>query len=196
MYKLCMTEQSARRQREIEGCLFEVMKNKRYEDITVTELCERMNMPRKAFYRYFDGKDDTLFALIDHSIAEYEGFSESPGKESRRSLSLELEKYFIFWKNRHALLASLDRSGLVGTLLDRVINYPLGDRIALVKFLPDEDEEMRRRVFKFAICGLVYMMIEWYRDGFKTPTKEMALAARRMFEYPLFPSLDVAGFDL
>ena len=74
MYKLCKTEQSAKRQREIENCLFEIMKGKHYEEITITEICERMSMPRKAFYRYFDSKEDALSALIDHSMAEYGGF--------------------------------------------------------------------------------------------------------------------------
>ena len=55
MYKLCKTEQSVRRQREIENCLFDILKEKKYDEITITELCERMNIPRKAFYRYFDG---------------------------------------------------------------------------------------------------------------------------------------------
>ena len=35
MYKRCITEQSARRQRELEQGLLEVMATRRYEDITI-----------------------------------------------------------------------------------------------------------------------------------------------------------------
>ena len=74
MYKLCKTEQSAKRQREIEGALFDLLMKKSYSDITVTEICDVLSMPRKAFYRYFDSKDDTLYALIEHTMAEYNDF--------------------------------------------------------------------------------------------------------------------------
>ena len=196
MYKLCKTEQSANRQRNITNALFELMRQKIYEDITVTEICERMNMPRKAFYRYFDSKEDALTALIDHSMLDYTGFSGIIVEERHRSLSRELEEFFRFWYGKRELILTLDRSSLLGTFMDRIINYPIEDRIALVRFLPNEDAEMRKSIFKFALCGLVYMTIDWYKSGFRASTKEMARTARRMFESPLFPNLEEAGFDL
>ena len=117
MYKLCKTEQSVKRQRKIENCLFEILKEKKYEEITITELCDRMEMPRKAFYRYFDSKDDALIALIDHSMSEYMGFSVDRSGETRRSLVSELEEYFKFWYQKRDLLAALDRSGLQNSYL-------------------------------------------------------------------------------
>ena len=55
MYKLCKTEQSAMRQRQLEQGLLQLMQTKRYEEISISDLCQRMGMPRKTFYRYFDG---------------------------------------------------------------------------------------------------------------------------------------------
>ena len=189
MYKLCKTEQSAKRQRQIEDCLFEIMKEKRYEEITITELCEKMDMPRKAFYRYFDGKDDALAALIDHSMSEYVGFTVDRSGETKRSLTSELEDYFRFWYQKRELLSVLDTSGLIGILIERTINYPVSDRILIAKFLPNDDEVTRDRVFKFAFSGLVYTMINWYRSGFAVSTREMAISACRMLREPLFPTL-------
>ena len=189
MYKLCKTEQSAKRQRDIESCLFDLIKQKRYEDVTITELCEQMNMPRKAFYRYFDSKDDALYALIDHSMSDYSGFSVDRSGETVRSLTAELEEYFKFWYEKRDFLSALDRSGLMGSLIERTINYPVNDRVSMAKFLPDEDEMTREKVLKFAFSGLVYTMIGWYREGFKSSTREMAKIACRMFREPLFPSL-------
>lgn len=189
MYKLCKTDQSTKRQREIENCLFEIMKTQKFEDITVTQLCEKMNMPRKAFYRYFDGKDDALSALIDHSMSEYNGFSVDRSGETKRSLVSELEDYFRFWYEKRELLTALDRSGLMGNLIDRTVNYPIKDRILTSKFLPNDDDVSRSRVFKFAFSGLVYTMISWYRSGFDASTREMAKSACRMLREPLFPTL-------
>ena len=51
MYKLCKTEQSAQRQRSLEEGLLTAMKTKRYEEITISDLCSQMGIPRKSFYR-------------------------------------------------------------------------------------------------------------------------------------------------
>ena len=193
MYKICKTESSARRQREIENCLLELMSIKRYEDITITELSEKMNMPRKAFYRYFDSKEDALYALIDHTMAEYSGFTVDKSRDTNRSLRRELEEYFKFWISKQYLLNALDRSGLVGTLIERNISYPVKDVIMLEKFLPDEDRDISESIFKFAFSGLVYTMINWYRDGFATSTADMAKVACRLLREPLVPNLSKLG---
>ena len=193
MYKLCKTEQSAKRQRAMEDTLFDLMKQNRYEDISITELCQRMDMPRKAFYRYFDSKEDALYALIDHSMSDYSGFTVDRSCETARSLTSELEEYFKFWYAKRDFLDALDRSGLMGTLIERTINYPVNDRVSIVKFLPHEDDMTREKVLKFAFSGLVYTMIGWYREGFKPSAREMAKIACRMFREPLFPGLDEIG---
>ena len=51
MYKLCKTEQSAGRQRELEQGLLHLMLKNRYEDISVSDLCNFMKIPRNSFYR-------------------------------------------------------------------------------------------------------------------------------------------------
>ena len=39
MYKICQTEQSTRRQRELEKGILQLMLRKNYEDISVSDLC-------------------------------------------------------------------------------------------------------------------------------------------------------------
>ena len=71
MYKQCKTEQSARRQRQLELGLMQAMLTKRYEDLSVSDLCDQMEVPRKSFYRYFSSKDGCLYALLDHTMMEF-----------------------------------------------------------------------------------------------------------------------------
>ena len=71
MYKLCKTEQSAQRQRELEQGLLKMMLQCRYEDISVSDLCDQLEIPRKSFYRYFSSKDGALYALLDHTMMEF-----------------------------------------------------------------------------------------------------------------------------
>ena len=69
MYKICHTEESSRRQRELEAGLLEAIKNFPYEKITLTELCPQLNIPRKSFYRYFPTKEDCLLLPKGEKIA-------------------------------------------------------------------------------------------------------------------------------
>ena len=82
MYKQCKTERSAKRQREIELAFLNLMETTAYEDISVTLLCQSIDIPRKAFYRYFDTKEDALHALIDHTLNECDAIISSNAEHS------------------------------------------------------------------------------------------------------------------
>ena len=71
MYKICATQASKQRQRELEAGLMNIMLHHQYENISVSDLCENMGIPRKAFYRYFSSKEGALYALIDHSLLDF-----------------------------------------------------------------------------------------------------------------------------
>ena len=117
MYKLCKTEQSAARQRQLEEGLLLTMAAMRYEDITVSDLCERIGVPRKTFYRYFDSKDGALHALLDHTLMQYEGFNAVYLSGEARTLQRELEQFFQFWVLHKDLLDALDKSDISGMLI-------------------------------------------------------------------------------
>ena len=193
MYKLCKTERSAARQRELELALLDTMSKRRFEDITVSELCDSIGVPRKAFYRYFDSKEGSLRALIDHTLTEFEGKSPSYDIKRHRSLTQDIERFFLFWQANKPLLAALDKNGLFSHLIDAALDFPIKDMISLEKFLPDDSAPMRQSVFKFAICGLMFTMLSWYKSGFAETPREMAKAACRMLSRPLFPNLDKIG---
>ena len=54
MYKLCKTEESCKRQALIEEVTLDLMHKKPFDEIKVSEICQYADIPRKAFYRYFD----------------------------------------------------------------------------------------------------------------------------------------------
>ena len=91
MYKQCRTEQSAARQRALEQGLMETMMNCHYDEITVSDLCEYMQIPRKSFYRYFSNKEGALHALIDHALMDFDSFTlESTEKGEKLPAAEEL----------------------------------------------------------------------------------------------------------
>lgn len=189
MYKLCKTEQSAQRQRELEFGLLDLMNQHRYEDITVSDLCSYLQIPRKSFYRYFSSKDGALYALIDHTLMEFDGFDEATRKGSKRTLQMDLEGFFRFWKERRDLLDALSKSGMTGSLLERAIEY-VHKTAFPSRFLPGEGRWEQEHVVNFTICGLMIMMVNWHHAGFADSVQDLAGIAARMLTRPLFPEVN------
>ena len=138
MYKVCKTEQSARRQRQLEQGLLEMMQHSRYEDISVSDLCDYLEVPRKSFYRYFSSKDGALYALLDHTMM---GFFETgigasgtiPGTQIG-----DLERFFAFWRQPFGRLQT--------DVCGRLSRHCRGDRHCRCydRFSPKAKEEKKK----------------------------------------------------
>ena len=190
MYKLCKTEQSAARQRQLEEGLLLTMAAMRYEDITVSDLCERIGVPRKTFYRYFDSKDGALHALRDHTLMQYEGFNAVYLSGEARTLQRELEQFFQFWVLHKDLLDALDKSDISVMLIDRAISHALSATVMPKRFLPKDSLEMQKHITMFGVCGLMSMVLTWHHDGYPQSAAQMARVAARLIGQPLFPNAE------
>lgn len=190
MYKLCKTEQSASRQHELEAGLLAVMSVKRYEDISVSDLCSQLGIPRKAFYRYFSSKDGALQALIDHTLMDFESFPTGLPSGQKRTAQNELERFFRFWHHQKSLLDALDRSDMSGILIERSITYATSGAALPRRFLPLDDSEVQKQVTVFAVCGLMSMVLDWHHGGYVHPVVHMAKLAVRLVSQPLFRNVN------
>lgn len=190
LYKLCKTEQSAARQRQLEEGLMSVMLTKRYEEISVSELCDILAIPRKSFYRYFSSKDGALHALIDHTLMGFEGFTTPYRRSTVRTLHGELEGFFQFWVQNKPLLDALERSGMSGILIERAISHALSETVMPARFLPRDSKEMQKQITMFCVCGLMSMVLMWHHEGYPQNAAQMAGIAARLLERPLFPNAD------
>ena len=190
MYKLCKTEQSAARQRNLEQGLLDAMKTTRYDEISISDLCDRMQIPRKSFYRYFGSKDGALQALIDHTLMEFEDYTVRYRQGKTRSIYLDMECFFQFWLEKKDLLDGLQRSGISGVLVNRAVAFALSDDVLPVRFLPDDSRAMQNHVTMFGVCGLMSMALNWHDNGYQRSVTEMARIAVRMISAPLFPGPD------
>lgn len=190
MYKLCKTEQSARRQQEIEEGLLSMMHHQRYEDISVSDLCQKMGLPRKSFYRYFGSKDDALFGLLDHRLMGYETQYTGSSAPLIAGITLDLSWFFTFWLSQKDLLDALERSGLSGILVQRAIHN--SQRAEIFDFAPASfsktDVEMTTA---FIVCGLMSTVLQWHHDGYRKHPREMAETAYRMLSRPLVPQVEI-----
>ena len=187
MYKQCRTEQSAARQRELMEGLLEVMNQQHYDEITVSGLCERMQIPRKSFYRYFSSKEGALHALIDHALLDLESFDEQKSGKGRDSVQVEMERIFAYWYHRKPLLDALEKSSLSGVLVNRAIGHSVFETMREHRYLPPEEQYVQEYTTLFAVSGLMSMVIQWHHEGYPQSVKQMAQIAIRLLSRPISP---------
>ena len=187
VYKLCKTEQSAKRQRELEQGLLTAMLTHQYEEISVSDLCDQMNIPRKSFYRYFSSKDGALFALLDHTLMEFYDTGSIEGLRGGTPVG-DLERLFSFWKSHNKLIDALLRSNLSGILVERAVSLAKQEKL-MPGYVKAWEDTLQDVAMSFAVCGLMSMVLQWHNEGYKIPTEKMAQAAVTMLSRPLIPTI-------
>ncbi len=188
MYKLCKTEQSGKRQREIERVFLKLMLEKRYDDISVSEICDRANIPRKTFYRYFDGKEGVLQSLIYHTMMDLE-IVNLENNDVNHKISDEFEVLFSFWKSKRELLTAFDKSGLIGLLIEKTTDGAMKRFSEIKSYLSDSVDEDKKIALIFFVSGLMTMTVNWYRTGFAESVPNMARTTTKLITRPLFENL-------
>ncbi|MBP3684470.1 MAG: TetR/AcrR family transcriptional regulator [Oscillospiraceae bacterium] len=169
MYKICHTEESSRRQRELENGLLKALEKQPYDKITLTGLCRELNIPRKTFYRYFPTKEDCLLALIDHALSDCNDHALL-GWNGGRSLDGQAQlRFFRYWRKQEALLDAIQNNGLQNLLLERttVIVDRMKENTPPYPFAREQTEY-------FIAHGLMFTVIRWHQFGFPDTPEEMA----------------------
>ena len=184
MYKQCQTESSAARQREMEQGLLRMMQKRQYDEISVSDLCEELGIPRKAFYRYFSGKDGALYSMIDHALTDYGIPMISAGEKDSAALKY-MVYVFEYWMKKKNLLDALAKSQRSGLLVQRAMVIS-NDLDVLPDFMQIRDQQLREYGTMFLVCGLMTMIVRWHHDGFCRSTGEMAQLAMHLFTQPMF----------
>lgn len=184
VYKLCKSEQSAARQKQLEQGLLKAMLSQRYEEISISDLCDRMGVPRKSFYRYFSNKDGALFALLDHTLIEFEQVPIPTAAVPSTNALGDLERFFVFWYERRELMDALIRNRLSGMLVERATTHALHERM-MPAYLLKKDEKSQHLALTFAVCGLLSMVMQWHRGGYHETPAQMAQIATMMLTKPL-----------
>jgi len=181
MYKLCQNNHSASRQRQLEQGLLALMLEKNYEDISISDLCNRMQIPRRAFYRYFSSKDGALYAMLDHCLIDF--YMEEPVDPGSPALG-DLKHFFLFWKQHSDLLEALNKSNLAGIMIQRatVLAQQEGKLPQPIESLPDD---VRQIAMTFTVSGLMSMVFQWHLQGYRVSTSEITKLAVSMLTKPL-----------
>ena len=169
MYKICHSEESSLRQRELERGFLEALLCQPYSKIALTELCRQLSVPRKTFYRYFPTKEDCLLSLIDHTLSDCNDIALGGWNGETALDRSALLRFFTYWRNHSAFLDAMKDNGLHHLLLDRTT--VIVDRM---KEPCQESSFARDQVEYFIAHGLMSTVLRWHSFGFPDSPEAMA----------------------
>ena len=76
-----------------------MLKSIPFQDVTAQALCQKSEVPRKTFYRYFDGKEDVFDAMVDYIMLDYERFPGPYREGERRTSEKDMKRCFFSGTN-------------------------------------------------------------------------------------------------
>ena len=182
MYKHCNTEEAARRQRQLEQCLLELMADIPYSAVTIAQICDRAGVSRKSFYRYFDSKEGCLHALLDHIIMDGSAYFLPEKNADNPSLDFCI-RLFQYWQHQTPLLNALEKNGQSLQLLQRMVRYILEEEPAYASFVGISPEYIMEHTV-YTVGGLMGLVLTWHHEGYHKTAEQMGHLLYQLSQHP------------
>ena len=168
MYLPCSSEKAAQQQRKFEECMMEMMMELPYDNISVSELCRRVGMSRKTFYRLFETKADVIYALVDHRIIDEASYVPEEGMRDGG-----LHRFFGYWQTQKKLLDALAATNSSTLLTERAIIYTMKEAPDAQYMFGVQDPDSGWETVIYHLSGLFALVLDWHRRDFARPIDEL-----------------------
>lgn len=161
---------AARSQAWLIDALFELMREKPYVEITVTDIAQRAQLSRRTFYRNFATKDELISMHARRLVDEYVDRLLPADLSQTRAVALT---YFEFWTDHAEFLRLLAASGMSSLVLQKFNEHipMIFERSRSPKYA---GVAQLRYALAFNAGGYFNLLFEWLRGGAKETPAEMA----------------------
>ncbi|MFC2949155.1 TetR/AcrR family transcriptional regulator [Virgibacillus sediminis] len=170
--KKTMDKRVKRTKKEFQRTLLALLKEKKFEDITITEIVRKADYNRGTFYIHYDQKEDLLHETIDEMLAELRIAFRKPYQDLKNEINImELSTICLF---EHFLI---NKDFYQIMLSPRVpINFHEKMVYSMEKhFVEDIDftsndvpSDIDLKLFyRYRVNGIIGLIIDWIKDDFQ-----------------------------
>ena len=131
-----------------------------------------MNIPRKAFYRYFNTREGALLALIDHRLEDMARSLQ--GGKSKDSVLMNMDAFLHRFMEQKPFLDILKENDLHSLMIKRAIIKAMDGSIFPLHLTADLSNYVHRQGVLMTISGMFTVLLSWHDSGFACPVKHMA----------------------
>lgn len=164
-------KQKEQSRKMIEDALFELLEEKEYSQITITELVKRADVARRTFYRLYDSKEDVIRHYFRRLCGKYQ--SAYPALQGYHFKQIALD-FFSFWYQEKDTLLKLHRAGLDEVLYLEVSSAStqvVSGRINSEKLQKSEDLVY---FACYSVGGFINLLFRWIEEGMTEPPEAYA----------------------
>ncbi|MCL2403237.1 MAG: TetR/AcrR family transcriptional regulator [Coriobacteriia bacterium] len=167
--KVSLPNQSKKR---LFAALMQLMSEKEYHTITISELSDKAQVDRRTFYRHFKSKEEVLDLII---VEAFQKHVANLRKLPQRENYDVCKAYFELLSHYVNFLLLLEKHNLLSIVQRRVAEYlPLLDQMFSEKPDCDHCSEHRRWQLTYKAGGVWGVTEKWIQDGAKESPEEMA----------------------
>lgn len=149
------------------NALMELIYQKDYEKITVTDITRKAGISRMSFYRNYKNVNEILFEVIDR---EFDDFHKRLDEFKGMDLDTFMSSYFERLKGTKKLLEAAKKSGSYERLFQIILKY---NRLMMEKYLGRTELTDKEMLFLHYHSGGMYEMIKFCSDSnFVIPISE------------------------
>ena len=164
--------QALRSRVALQEALIELLEEKPYHKITITEISDRANLTRSTFYAHFETKDHLIESVINELLNEFfkllyarTGIND----DAKRDLDINI-RFFEIWQNNPDVIKTLNSVDFDCLLVNRLKAYwqKHADEV-LDKLQPNRSPLMTRYLNSFLAYSFVGILKQWLAEGMQPP---------------------------
>lgn len=186
MAKQFKTERAFLQKKIICQGLVTLMLEKSYASITVGNICQVSNIPRRTFYYYFSSKEEVLALLIEQILMEADLETMLIERPRNQALEQAFTAFFQYWQDsRRDALEALVRNKLEQELMTHCLNWVISQTQDMP--LPEDfTPQMHSVVMRLGISCVFFALFDWCHSGFQSSPEYMAACVARVMQEPIY----------
>jgi AcrR family transcriptional regulator len=160
----------------IDHAFVDLLKEKPYQKITITDITERARLAQHTFYNHYDSKQDLLNSRIDNILDKFfQGISQHDIVFSSSDHDQRLfTEFFQVWRDNVEIVKILNTVDIECLLVDRLREHYTEIYHRLVKTeIPGLSKDLADYIINFHVHAYVGILRQWFNNGMKHSPEKM-----------------------
>lgn len=162
MYYKHTNKSALRSQHMLSDALFNLMRQKPFHQISITEICENAGVGRKTFYRNFELKEDIIDFKLDILYLEFENIIRELDTDG------QLRAYIEFVKKKSELIIIIYNNGFYED-----INRKFLKLLPVTMPILSLDSKTQHYMSNYIIAGIKAILQVWIERNFQESIDEI-----------------------
>jgi len=170
------TDLRSRRTRKwLQEALLSLMKEKPFREIQITEIADRAEVSRPAFYLHYRSKEELLFSQIDAAFEEFHTEFSKEVAAGNINLKMFCVLLFQYWEKYADILQLVIEADLPQVLMERLRGYfaiivsELGEN----QEKSPPDSQRQEFVVDYVAGGTYLLLTKWISNGRPASAEQM-----------------------